>query len=394
MWGFRTEQHQARTLIVVAGGNSAQIGCRLLLSPVVPLLVTDLRATKSMIGLALTAMWATYALFQFPSGALADKYGERRVLAGGLMAAALGSVLVSLAPSLPTFGLSVIILGAGAGLYFSPGTALLTRIFKSRGGPIGVFTASGAVAGVAFSSLGGFVGSTYGWRTAVGIGAVGACLALAFVLRFVPNLDPLRPTRTLRALVRPARIIDHLHRPSVEYSILIAVMFGFTYQSIASFFPTFLVDYRGLSTPTASVTFGATFILSSGAQVATGYVSDALTRDAALAMSAPVASLGLVVLLFVPGTSGVIVGTVLLGLGISWSGVLQARIMDQFVEGDRGYGFGLVRTIYMIVAASGSLVVGSLADVGGWLLGYGAIVLLLATTLVALSVNRVLSLNL
>jgi MFS family permease len=103
----------------------------------------------------------------------------------------------------------------------------------------------------------------------------------------------------------------------MEPSILIAVMFGFTYQSIASFFPTFLVDYRGLSTPTAGVTFGATFILSSGAQVATGCVSDALTRDAALAMSALVASFGLVVLLFVPGTSGVIVGTVLLGLGIS-----------------------------------------------------------------------------
>jgi MFS family permease len=68
--------------------------------------------------------------------------------------------------------------------------------------------------------------------------------------------------------------------------------------------------------------------------------------------------------------------------------------MDQFVEGDRGYGFGLVRTVYVIVAASGSPVVGSLADVGGWLLGYGVVVLLLATTLVALSANRALSLNL
>lgn len=394
MWSFHTDRHQARTLIIVAGGNSAQMGCRLLLSPVIPLLVTDFSATKSTIGLALTAMWAAYALFQFPSGALADKYGERRILAGGLMAAALGSVLVSLAPSLLTFGLFVVILGAGAGLYFSPSTALLTRIFEDRGGPIGILTASGAVAGVVFSSLGGFVGNTYGWRTAVGVGAVGACFALALVLRFVPNLDPLKPTRTLRTLVRPARIIDHLHRPSVEYSVVIAVMFGFTYQSIASFFPTFLVDYRGLSTTTAGVTFGGIFILSSGAQVATGYVSDTLTRDVALAMSALVASLGLVVLLFVPGTSGVIVGTVLLGLGISWPGVLQARIMDQFVEGDRGYGFGLVRTVYMIVAASGSLVVGSLADVGGWRLGYGVVVLLLVTTLVALSANHVFSLDL
>jgi hypothetical protein len=36
----------------------------------------------------------------------------------------------------------------------------------------------------------------------------------------------------------------------------------FVFQSVTSFFPTFLVEYRGYSTVFASVVFGAVFLLS------------------------------------------------------------------------------------------------------------------------------------
>lgn len=68
--------------------------------------------------------------------------------------------------------------------------------------------------------------------------------------------------------------------------------------------------------------------------------------------------------------------------------------MDQFSEPERGYGFGLVRTVYMLLAASGSFVVGSLAEYGGWLVGYGAVVLIFGLCLCALGVNRFFALDL
>jgi MFS family permease len=68
--------------------------------------------------------------------------------------------------------------------------------------------------------------------------------------------------------------------------------------------------------------------------------------------------------------------------------------MDQLSASERGFGFGLVRTVYMLLAASGSVVVGALADAGGWVPAYGIVVLLLVGGLCALGANRVLGLNL
>lgn len=68
--------------------------------------------------------------------------------------------------------------------------------------------------------------------------------------------------------------------------------------------------------------------------------------------------------------------------------------MDQFSDDERGFGFGLVRTSYMLLAAPGSAVVGALTDTGGWVLGYGVVVVLLAGCLLALGTNRALGLGL
>lgn len=68
------------TLVAVAGGNFVQLGSRFLVGAVVPLLLVQFETTRTAIGLALTGMWAIYALTQFPSGVLAERYGERLVV--------------------------------------------------------------------------------------------------------------------------------------------------------------------------------------------------------------------------------------------------------------------------------------------------------------------------
>jgi hypothetical protein len=48
----------------------------------------------------------------------------------------------------------------------------------------------------------------------------------------------------------------------------------------------------------------------------------------------------------------------------------------------------------MFLAAPGSVVVGTLADTGGWVFGYGAVIAVLGLCLVALGVNKAFSLGL
>lgn len=389
-----TTENRRRTLAVVSGGNFAQLGARFLLSPVVPLVLTDLSTSESWMGLALTGLWAVYALTQFPSGVLADRYGERRLLLGGLVGTAVGAGLIALAPTFPAYAAFVLVLGVGTGLFFAPATALLSRLFDERGEALGWLTAAGAFAGVAYPAVGGWVGVTYGWRVAVGLGAVVVAPLLVATVVYVPKLDPVRPDRRFAAAVDPGRLRGILGRPGVAYTVVLAVVVSFTFQSVASFLPTFLVQFRGLDPGTAGVAFGAVFGLSTLAQPVAGRVSDALSRDLAIAASVVVAASGLVVLLAVPGTVGTVLGVVVLGVGIAWPGVLQARFMDQFDDDERGYGFGLSRTTYMFLAAPGSVVVGSLAEAVGWVAAFGAVVGLLCLALVALGANRALGLGL
>jgi len=382
------------TLVVIASGNFTQLGSRFLLGALVPLVLTDFATSKSRIGLALTGMWAVYALLQFPSGVLSDRYGERPIVLLGLGGTVGGTLLVALAPSLPTYTLFVVLLGAGAGLYFSPASSLVSRLYEDHGGALSALTASGMVSGIVYPALGSLIGVRFGWRVAMVFASVATLPVLVATVRTVPALASLNLDRSLWAGVNIERLHELLSRPSVVYTTAVAVIVVFTFQALSSFLVTFLVEHRGITPGLAGVIFGIVFSLSAMAQPVAGKLSDRFSRDPVIGASLTIAVAGLMVLLVVPSTIGLIVGVGVLGVGVSWSGPVQARFMDQFDESERGYGFGLTRTVYMLLASSGSVVVGTLADIGGWFAGYGIVVFLLLVSLGLLATNRVLRLGL
>ena len=61
------------------------------------------------------------------------------------------------------------------------------------------------------------------------------------------------------------------------------------------------------------------------------------------------------------------------GVGFGWGGVLHSLLMDHLPADERASGFGLVRTVYMLLGSTGSVVVGTLADTAGWATAYGVV---------------------
>ncbi|WP_435062884.1 MFS transporter [Halobaculum sp. EA56] len=389
----RTAGRRRLALAAIGGGNFSQLGARILLGAVVPFVLVEFDTTEATVGLALTGMWATYALLQFPSGVLADRVGERPLVLAGVVGAAVGTALVALSPSVLAFGAATVVLGAGAGLFFSPATALLSRLYDERGGALSVLTGAGAVAGAAFPAAGGALAERFGWEVAVGAGAAVAVPVVLATVAFVPALPPANPERDLAALVDPGRIAGILSRPPLAYTTALAVLCGFTFQAVSSFLAAFLVAHRGLAPSTAAAAFGAVFGISAVAQPVNGRVSDALSRDAAVALSVTLAGAGIAALVFVPGPAGTVAGVAVLGAGVSWPGPIQARFMDRLGDAERGYGFGLLRTVYMFLAASGSVVTGAVASAAGWPAAYGVVLALLACCLGLLGANRALGLG-
>jgi len=387
-------ERRTAALLAVAGGNFSQLGVRLLIGTVVPLLLVYFETTRATVGLALTGMWGLYALSQFPGGVLADRYGERRLVLVALTATCLGMLLVAVAQSLAQFAVFVLLLGAGAGFFFAPASALVSRLYSNQGSALGILTASGAVAGIVFPAVGGVVGTRLGWRVTLAVGATVAVVVLGSAVVLVPEEPPVNPTRKTSVLVDFGRHRELLTRPSIAYSIALAALVGFTFQGFSSFFPTFLVEHHGLRTEVAGTVFGLVFVLSAVAQPVGGSVSDRYSRDFAIGASVSLAVTGLAVLLALPTTVGLAIGGGLLGIGMSWPGPVQARFFDRLSDEERGYGYGLIRTVYMLLASTGSVVVGTLADTSGWTAGFGSVVVVLVVCLALLAVNQQLALNL
>ncbi|WP_255197607.1 MFS transporter [Halorarius litoreus] len=382
-----TGDGRRRTLYALASGNFAQFGTRILISALVPFILLEFETTKAGIGLALTGMWAIYALCQFPSGILADQYGERQLLLLGLTGATAGLVFVALAPSLVAFALCLLLLGAGAGLYYPPASVLVTRLYEDHGSSISILAAFGTLAGLVYPAIGGLAAEHFGWRPVLALAALFTVGVIGTIARVVPRVPPVNDDG-LRDSIKLTEYRNLLTRPPLLYTIVLAITFIFTFQGLSSFYPTFLVEYHGIDRGIAGAILGGVLGVSSVAQPIAGRLSDTFSRDSALVVSIALIVTSLAVLLGVQSVVGAMVGSFVLGTGLSFPGPLQARFIDRLDEAERGYGFGLVRTVYMFGGASGSVVVGTLADTSGWVTAYGVVAACLVGCLVLFGVNR------
>lgn len=111
-------------------------------------------------------------------------------------------------------------------------------------------------------------------------------------------------------------------------------------------------------------------------------------HDAALAASLLSGSAGFVLFLVAEEPAALVGGTVLVGVGLSWPGVVNSRFMDDLAPDERGTGFGLVRTLVLFVSSLGSDVTGTLADRIGWSASYGLVAGLLLLLVALLVANR------
>ncbi|WP_132059241.1 MFS transporter [Halorussus amylolyticus] len=388
-WRYR---HTVLALATVA--FFATMAARIAISPVVPRITESFEVTTGTVGIALTGMWAAYALAQFPSGVLGDRFGERRVILTAVGLTAVASLLLAVSPSYPTFALFAVALGAGAGLHYSVATTFISKHFDDIGRVIGVHVAGGPLAGLLVPVAAAAVATRYGWRPALLLGAVVAAPTfVAFSLRVRPT-EPERPDQRMRERFALGPLVRLLSRPEIVYTTVLAVAGAFTWQATASFLPTFLAEHHGLRATTASGLFSLYFVVHGSTQPVMGWLSDRFDRDAAASLSMGLGVLGYGALAWGSGLSTFVAGVCLAGVAMSWGAPLQSRFIDKLSAEERGAGFGLVRTVYMLLGATGSVVVGVLADTAGWTVGFGLLAGVMAVGFAVLTANRALRLGL
>lgn len=363
---------------------------RLAISPVVLNIVEAFDTSNATVGLALSGMWLAYALSQFPSGVLGDRFGERRIILAAIGLTGLGSASLALSPSLPAFVLFAVFLGAGAGLHFSVAATLLTKNFENTGTALGLHNVGAPLAGLLAPIGAASVGVRLGWRYAIALGVVVALpVFVTFAWRVRPT-EPERPDQPMAERFELGPLVELLSRRPIAFTVGVSVLCAFVWQGTASFLPSFLVAHHGVSQTTAGGLFSAFFVVNGVTQPVVGRLADRLSRDRVLVFCVLVGVVGYTLLVLGSGSIALVVAIVLVGTAMSWPAATLPRFMDKLSDSERGAGFGLVRTIYMVLASAGSVGVGAGADLFGWGATFGLLAGLLAVVSIVVTVNAML----
>lgn len=352
-------------LVAVATGWLFVLGTRVVLPTLLPQIKIAFGIDNATAGLLVSLLWIAYATTQLPAGVLVDRLGERRPLVASVVATAAGALVLTIAPTLLFFIAGSLLFGFGSGLYAPPRVTVLSRTFQDRDGTaLGVTFAVGNLGAAVLPLIAGMVSLWFGWR--MGFGFVVPPLAAVGVALWMVVPAPTNVSRTTAELSHQAaeRLMEAVLSRSVFLTWIAMTLILFTYQGLTAFLPTYLIEVKGLSHGIAASLYGLFFASGAVSQSLAGTAADSYGSPSVLAI---IAGFGILTVAAFPAVNGVSVLAVLvvllgtrLGIGPVGNGYVTAILPDDV----QGAGYGLFRTFYLAVGASGSLFVGALAESG------------------------------
>ena len=367
--------HGGRILVTLTvAWATLQLG-RFLLPPLLPAIIADLGMTTLTAGVALGALQAVYALTQFPSGRLSDRFTRPSLVVPGLIALLGAFLLLSVATAVWLFVAAPVLFGVGKGLFAVPSRAQLSDLFVAkRGQALGLYAAGtdfggilAAVGGVLVTGGGALLGLPdaalvplqLGWRDP--FAPIAVVLGLVAVAYVGWNRDPYRLGRTDVQLVATVRRLATTR--AQREALLAFALFYFVVGAWVNFLPTYLTRAKGVSEPVAAGLFAVVFVVGIVIKPAAGLVSDRVPRRvvAAGGMLFGVGALGGVVLASSVSVIAAAIAVYAIGYKTVFP-VADALLLDAAPDENVGGDLGAARAVFIGVGALGPVYMGGLAD--------------------------------
>jgi len=168
-----------------------------MLSPVLVTMADQLHTSEVTVGLSQTAFFTSTALFGLFLPRLSDIVGRRKILILMVGVMVLGSILAAFAPNISVLIIARVIQGISGAIVPVCLMVLRSKVkdAKQYGTLMGVITAvNGGIAGIdAFA--GGYLATTFGFRSIFWVIAVVGVIAVILVARYVPDTKPSQGVR-------------------------------------------------------------------------------------------------------------------------------------------------------------------------------------------------------
>lgn len=265
---------------------------RVCISTAAPAIKADLGLGDSQMGLVFSAFTLAYALFEVPSGWLADRFGARQTLTRIVLWWSAMTAATGLATGFGSLAALRLLFGAGEAGTFPATTRAYARWLpeRERGRAFGLAIMTGALGGAATQPLVVALLGVIGWRRAFAVfGCVGVAWAAAWWrwFRDDPREHPAVSAEELREIAAGGG--ESRTRGDVPWSMLarnsslgaLSAMYGaaiYGWYFYLTWLPTYLLRARGFDLRHAGWLAALPLVAIAAGVFAGGWVSDRLTE--------------------------------------------------------------------------------------------------------------------
>lgn len=357
--------------VILAAGTAAQTGFTTIsvgLPALAPALRSHYRLSLGEVGVVLGAVGLGMLPTLLPWGLLADRIGERTVIALGLVGAGAAVCLTGLTGSYGGLvGLLVLAGALGASANAASGRAVMGWFGAAeRGLALGIRQTSVPIGGAAAAAVLPFLASAGGTRLAflvLGACCAGGGIVAGALLREAPRA----PAAALDA--RPPLRDGRMWLLAGGSSLYLLAQLALT-----TFEVLFLHEHRGLSTHAAAAVLAVTNVLGIGARIGAGRWSDRVgsrIRPVRI-VGAAVTLATLLVALVVDAPLAVLVPVIVVAgvLSLSWNGLSFAAAAETAGAARSGAALGFQQTVLGVLVAAVPPLFALVVDASSWRVGF------------------------
>jgi MFS transporter, FSR family, fosmidomycin resistance protein len=340
-----------------------------------PLIASDLQLSYAQVGFLKTLISGGQSLFQLPGGIIAERLGERRMLAVGLATLSGAFLLLSPAWSFPTVATLCLLIGVGASLQHPLSSSLVSRAYEAQGRrtAMGTYNFAGDVGKVAFPALLSGMILVLSWRGSVELlGAFGLVAALVVWMGGQARDRAVHPTADADMQVQKPRGWGITDRKRFGGLVAVGMLDESARAAFLTFIP-FLLAEKGASAEQMGLLFTLVFAGGACGKFVCGPLAERLGAVRMVVVTELLTGLAILALLPLPLTASLVLLPVLGVFLNGTSSVLYATVAELVAPEARTRGYGLFYMLYQGSGMIAPVLYGWLGDVAG--LGWTMILL-------------------
>jgi predicted MFS family arabinose efflux permease len=336
-------------------------------APLLPSIQRDVGMSFTQLGF-FTGLYGLFAmLLSVPAGVSARRFGEKRVLALGLIGVAIGSVLLGQATSFESAVASrgLTIFGYRFAFVSVLIAVALTAPPALRGRTMGVLGATSALASVVGAPLGGALVGEFGWRSAIlGYAFMALLGATVFSLFYRPATEP-DVAPDVVAARHPGVRHSAFHSPAVWLLALVVGLGGFGQFTVTYFVPSVAEGVFDLDAAAAGAIVGSGYIAAIGLNLLVGWLADRYNKLALLGAIFVILACASASLAIENETVFRVGTAVVIGFGFSAANQLYGLAGSLMPRGEAGNAMGIVSLGAGLFGYFGPQMLGLLRDLTG-----------------------------